>query len=52
MKNETTVMAKSLLEEILPILDDYFIGEIALGEKGITYILPNGQKFIISAKQQ
>ena len=50
-KNEPAVSAESLLEEIYPLLQDYFRGEISLNKNGITYVLPNGQKFIITATQ-
>ena len=48
--NEPPVSAASLLEEMLPLLYDYFIGEIRRDGGDITYLLPNGQKFIITAK--
>ncbi len=49
-KGETAVSPKGLLEEIAPLLRDYFIGEITLCGDGILYRLPNGQKFIITAR--
>ena len=47
-KNEPPIAASDLLAEIMPLLSDYFIGEIVLGDNGISYSLPNGQKFILS----
>lgn len=49
IKNELPIKACSLLAEIKPLLEDYFVGEISLDDRGITYILPNGQRFILSA---
>ena len=50
---ETAVVPSSvgvaeLLEEIMLLFKDYFVGEITLSEKGIEYRLENGQSFIIS----
>ncbi len=50
LMNEPNVSANSLLEEMLPLLHDYFIGELGIDGKGITYCMPNGQKFVISAE--
>ena len=49
---ETAVVPSSvgvaqLLEEIMPLFKDYFVGEITLSEKGIEYRLENGQSIII-----
>lgn len=49
-KNEPPIEAKDLLAEIEPLLDDYFVGEICLDGEGINYVMPNGQKFIITAQ--
>ncbi len=51
LKNEKPITADELLAEIKPLLDDYFIGEITLYDHGITYSLPDGQKFILTAKE-
>lgn len=51
MNNETTVTAKDLLEEIKPLLKDYFVGEISSADDGITYRLPNGQSFLIKVEE-
>lgn len=49
-KNEPPIQAKDLLQEILPLMQDYFVGDITLEANGILYRLPNGQNFLISAK--
>ncbi len=49
-KNEPPVTGNDLLEEIRPLLDDYFIGEIFFDGNTVTYRLPNGQKFRIKAE--
>ncbi len=49
-KKEPLVAAKDVLEEIYPLLGDYFEGNIKMENRGIFYSMPNGQKFIISAK--
>lgn len=50
--NEPPVKAEELMEEIFPLLQDYFIGEISLDGDGIVYKLPNGQIFRITAKTE
>ncbi len=50
VKREPPITANALLEEIKPILDDYFIGEICFQNNGIAYRLPNGQTFCIKAE--
>ncbi len=50
-KKEPKITAFSLLEEILPLLKEYFIGEIESGDNCLIYSLPNGQKFRIAAEQ-
>ena len=49
-KNEPDIEATQLLEEILPVLQDYFEGLIYFNGKVINYLLPNGQNFVIRAK--
>jgi len=46
---EPPITAKNLLREIFPILQDYFTGDLSLKDSGISYSLPNGQRFIITA---
>ena len=48
LKNEPPINASDLLAEILPLLKDYFIGQITFDGDSITYTLLNGQKFTIS----
>lgn len=50
LKEEPHVKAESLLEEILPFLKEYFIGEISFDGKAVFYRLPNGQQFKITAQ--
>ncbi len=49
-KNEPPVSADELLKEIMPLLQDYFEGELSFCNGGITYCLPNGQKFMLKAE--
>lgn len=49
-EKEPPITASRLLEEILPLLEEYFIGEIGSGDNCIIYSLPNGQKFKITAE--
>lgn len=48
LKNEPPINASDLLAEIIPLLKDYFIGQITFDGDSITYALLNGQKFAIS----
>lgn len=49
-KNEKPIAAEELLEEIFPLLEDYFLGTISFDKNVITYNLPNGQNIIIRAE--
>ena len=49
--NEPLVSPNSILAELKPLLDEYFIGEITLDKKCITYSLPNGQRFKLMASE-
>ena len=51
-KREPPVAANDLLLEILPLMQDYFVGEVTIDRGTILYRLPNGQKFRITAKQE
>ena len=51
LKNEPPINSNDLLAEIIPLLKDYFIGQIIFDGDSITYALINGQKFTISATQ-
>lgn len=50
-KSEPPIKEKDLLVEILPLMQEYFVGEIALKGHTISYRLPNGQTFRITAHQ-
>lgn len=50
VKHEFSITALELLEEIKPLLDDYFVGEICLLGNAIAYQLPNGQTFYLKAE--
>ena len=50
-KKEPPVAAKNLLEEIYPLLGDYFEGDISMESRGIFYSMPNGQKFILKFEE-
>ncbi len=47
-KNEQEILARELLAEILPLLKDYFVGEIIRNEDEIIYKMLNGQVFLIA----
>lgn len=47
---EPAVKPSELMEEILPLWQEYFLGEITLLNGAIRYRLPNGQVFEITAK--
>ncbi len=51
-KKEPPVTANELLEEIVPLLRDYFEGDISLTIYGIAYSLPNGQKLLLKLYRQ
>ena len=50
-KREPPIKEKDLLVEILPLMQEYFVGEIKLDRQAIVYRLPNGQIFCITAHQ-
>lgn len=49
--NEPKIRAEELIGEIFPLIKDYFIGDISFDGQAISYRLPNGQRFRISAQQ-
>lgn len=51
-KKEPPVAAGDLILEILPLMQDYFVGDVTFDKGAITYRMPNGQKFRITAKQE
>ena len=50
VKREQEFSARSLLEEIEPLLKEYCYGEFCLEGDAITATFPNGQAFQITAK--
>ena len=50
-KNEPPIKESDLLLEILPLMQEYFVGDIKSDGKSILYRMPNGQSFLITAKQ-
>ena len=51
LKNEQPVSAEDFLAELMPLLADYFEGEISFTNGIVTYFLPNGQKIILTAQR-
>lgn len=49
-KNEPRFPAGDLLQEIAPLLEDYFVAEVGMGARTITLFFPNGQKFKLTAQ--
>lgn len=51
-RTETPIAAASLVQEIGVLLDDYFVGAFRTERDGIHYELKNGQKFLISVREE
>lgn len=51
LRNEPPINTSDLLAEIIPLLEDYFVGQFTIDGDCITYALLNGQKFTISATE-
>ena len=51
LKEEPPIKAESLLEELYPFLQEYFIGKLSFDGQAIFYRLPNGQRFKITAQR-
>ncbi|MDE6274596.1 MAG: hypothetical protein K2L87_06075 [Clostridiales bacterium] len=49
-KKEEPFPASQLLQEIAPLLEDYFVGEVRCDEEGIALSFLNGQKFLLKAE--
>ena len=49
--NEGTICAKELLEEIEPLLREYFIGGFELTAEAIILNFKNGQKFRLTVEE-
>lgn len=43
-EEEKSFKANEFLEEVQPLLDDYFLGEFKLNDNSIICSFPNGQK--------
>lgn len=50
-KNEPEILPESILAELKPIMQDYFLGKVLLKEDYILYCMPNGQKIKLIAKR-
>lgn len=50
-KKEPPVTGGELLAEIKPLLDDYFLGEIAQEGECLIYRMPNGQTWRLFAEE-
>lgn len=50
-KNEPEILPESILAELKPIMQDYFLGKVLLKENYILYRMPNGQKIKLIAKR-
>lgn len=50
-KNEPEILPESILAELKPIMQDYFLGKVLLKENYILYCMPNGQKIKLIAKR-
>lgn len=51
MSEKHEISCSSLLQEIEPLLREYFISDIELSEEKIVMSFQNGQKFAITAKE-
>ena len=51
-ENEGKIEPYSLLQELQPLLSDYFVGEFTLSEEGLILSFPNGQKFVLKAEER
>ena len=51
LEEKDSISPCELLFELLPLLKDYFEGQMSFDGEKISYILPNGRKFIISAAE-
>ena len=51
-KTEAPITQAELLQEIFPLMQEYFVGQMKCDRNSILYRLPNGQCFRITAKQE
>ena len=50
-KNEKAISASDLISEFMPLLGEYFVGDFLFDGEAVTYVMLNGQRFIISATE-
>jgi len=50
-KKEEQFSAARLLQEIAPLLEEYFIGTVETEEQSVTISFPNGQKYVLQARE-
>ncbi len=48
---EKAVTAEDILESLLPLVQEYFVGECSRGEGGLLCRLPNGQQFVLKVQE-
>ena len=51
LANEQKIEGEQLLQEIEPLIKDYFICNVALTEEGLRLDFSNGQSFVLSIKE-
>ncbi|MGN0803890.1 MAG: hypothetical protein ACI4MS_00720 [Candidatus Coproplasma sp.] len=51
-EDEGKIEPYALLQELQPLLSDYFAGEFTVCEEGLIMSFPNGQKFILKAEER
>lgn len=51
LANEQRIKSKQLLQEIEPLIKDYFVCNVALTEEGLQLDFCNGQSFVLSIKE-
>ncbi|MDE7296861.1 MAG: hypothetical protein K2N84_06295 [Clostridia bacterium] len=49
-KDEPPFPADDLLQEIAPLLEDYFVAQVGMGTHSVTLFFPNGQKLKLTAQ--
>ncbi len=49
-KDEPRFPADELLQELAPLLEEYFVAELGMRAHAITLFFPNGQKFKLTAQ--
>lgn len=51
LANEQRIESEQLLQEIEPLIKDYFVCNVALTEEGLMLDFGNGQSFVLSIKE-